>query len=115
MESSEQPVVLAESTRHESQRRFTSHAKTAAVLRVLKGDSLETVSQELGVSARRLERWKSNFVLAGSAELAKRKDVSSRSWVGMHSISIRQWIWLVVSLVAIVGILVIYLQLSPPE
>lgn len=115
MESSEQPVVLTESPQHLSQRRFTSHAKTEAVLRVLKGDSLETVSQELGVSVRRLERWKNTFVLAGSAELAKRKDVSSRSWAGKHSISIRQWVWLAVSLVAIVGILVIYLQLSPAE
>jgi hypothetical protein len=115
MESSEQPVVLAESPQHLSQRRFTSHAKTEAVLRVLKGDSLETVSQELGISVRRLERWRSSFVAAGSAELAKRKEVSSKGWAGTHSISIQQWVWLLLALVGIVGMLVLYVQSGPQE
>jgi hypothetical protein len=105
----------SESPQHLSHGRFTSHAKTEAVLRVLKGDSLETVSQELGVSVRRLERWKSSFVAAGSAELARRKDDSSRGWAAKHSISIQQWAWLLVALVAIIAMLVVFMQRSPQE
>src|SRR5258708_31457446 len=53
--------------------RFTSREKVSAVLRVLQGESVDIVSAELGVPAGRLERWRSDFVAAGSAELSKRK------------------------------------------
>jgi hypothetical protein len=115
MESNEQPSVSSESRQSHRQERFTSHEKTDAVLRLLKGESIETVSQELGVTVRRIERWKSSFVAAGSAELARRKDGSSKSWAEKHSLSIRQWIWLLCALVAVISILVVLMQRSPQE
>jgi len=91
----------------------TSRAKTDAVLRLLKGESVEALSQELGISIRRIERWKSRFVEAGSAELAKRTDNfsnSSKGWVAKHSGSIREWFWLLLALVAIICLLTVFMQ-----
>ena len=115
MESDKQPLVSSESRQDHRYARFTSHEKTDAVLRLLKGESVETVSQELGVEVRRIERWKSSFVEAGSAELARRKDISSKSWAGKHSGSIRQWIWLLFALVTVISLLVILMQRSSAE
>src|SRR5260221_573470 len=43
--------------------------KTAAVLRLLRGEDLETVSRELGVTAATLTGWHDAFVAAGEAAL----------------------------------------------
>lgn len=102
--------VSPASPRNHHHARFTSHAKTDAVLRLLKGESVETVSDELGVTIGRLERWKDTFVSAGSAELAKRTDVPSNRWVAKHFGSIWQWMWLLAALVAIISILSLYMQ-----
>jgi hypothetical protein len=111
MEPQEQPLVPSDSR----PTRFTSHEKTDAVLRLLKGESAEIVSQELGVSVSRIERWKSSFVAAGSAELAKRKDVHSKSWAARHSGSIWQWMWLLLVLVAVIAVLVLFMQRGGQE
>jgi hypothetical protein len=95
--------------------RFTSHQKAEAVLRVLKGETLETISQELGITIARIERWKSSFVAGGSAELAKRKSDSSKGWAVKHSIFIRQWGWLLFTLVAVIGLLVVFMQRSSQQ
>jgi hypothetical protein len=95
--------------------RVSSYEKTNAVLRLLKGESAHTISSELGVTVGRLERWKSSFVAAGSAELAKRKDVSSNSWVTKHLGSIRQWIWLLLALAGVITILAVLMERSPGE
>jgi transposase len=100
---------------NERQGQFTSHQKTAAVLRVLKGESLETISRELGITIGRIERWKSSFIAAGSAELARRKSDSSKSWVGKHAVFIQQWGWLLFTLVAVIGFLVVFMERSPQE
>ena len=105
-----QPSPGPSETRDRLHARFTSHEKTDAVLRLLKGESVEAVSQELGTSIRRIERWKSSFVEAGSAELAKRKDVSSNSWAKKDWSTIRQWVWLLVALVAVISVLVLFAQ-----
>jgi hypothetical protein len=110
MESNTQPIGPSESARDHQHARFTSHEKTDAVLRVLNGESLETVSQELGASVGRIERWKSRFVAAGSAELAKRKDIHSKGWAAKHSGSISQWMWLLLALVAVISLLVLFTQ-----
>ena len=115
MEPSEQPLVSAVSRRDRRHARFTSHEKTDAVLRLLKGESVEIVSDELGVAVERIERWKSSFIAAGSAELAKRKDVSSKNWGVKHAGSIRQWIWLLCALVAVISVLVLVMQRGPQE
>jgi transposase len=46
--------------------------KTAAVLRLLRGEDLETVSRSLGVTAATLTTWRKAFLAAGEAALATR-------------------------------------------
>ena len=46
--------------------------KTAAVLRLLRGEDLETVSRSLGVTAATLSGWRDAFLAAGEASLASR-------------------------------------------
>jgi transposase-like protein len=43
--------------------------KTAAVLRLLRGEDLETVSRSLGVTAATLSGWRDSFLAAGEAVL----------------------------------------------
>jgi len=43
--------------------------KTAAVLRLLRGEDLETVSRSLGVTAATLSGWRDAFLVAGEAVL----------------------------------------------
>jgi hypothetical protein len=114
MQASEQPSDSSES-RHDVHFRLTSREKTDAVLRLLKGESVQTVSQEIGVSVARIERWKGSFVAAGSAELASRKDVSSKNWVTKNLAVIRQWSWLLFALIAVISILVMLMERSGQE
>jgi transposase-like protein len=44
--------------------------KTAAVLRLLRGEDLETVSRSVGVTAATLSGWRDAFLAAGDASLA---------------------------------------------
>jgi transposase-like protein len=46
--------------------------KTAAVLRLLRGEDLETVSRGLGVTAATLTGWRDAFLAGGEASLATR-------------------------------------------
>jgi hypothetical protein len=46
--------------------------KTAAVLRLLRGEDLETVSRALGVTAATLTGWHETFLAAGEAALTTR-------------------------------------------
>ena len=46
--------------------------KSAAVLRLLRGEDLETVSRELGVTAATLTNWHDAFLAAGEAALTTR-------------------------------------------
>ena len=90
--------------------RITSRQKVEAVLRVLKGESVDSVSAELGVSIRRLERWQSEYMAGGSAELAKRKPLPSESWLQRHSGVIMRWIVLLMALAACIALLALLLQ-----
>jgi hypothetical protein len=115
MQSGEEPPASSEPRHDLHHERVTSRAKIDAVLRLLKGESVEAVSQDLGVTIRRIERWKSRFVEAGSAELSKRQDIASQGWVGRHSGSILQWIWLLLALVVVISVLVVLMQRGSPE
>jgi transposase len=46
--------------------------KAAAVLRLLRGEDLETVSRALGVTAATLTAWREAFLAGGEASLATR-------------------------------------------
>ena len=52
--------------------RMSRQRKTAAVLRLLRGEDLETVSRSLGVTAATLTMWRDSFLAAGEAALATR-------------------------------------------
>src|SRR3569833_2468789 len=52
--------------------RMSRQRKTAAVLRLLRGEDLETVSRELGVTAATLTGWRDAFLSAGEAALTTR-------------------------------------------
>ena len=49
--------------------RMSRQRKSAAVLRLLRGEDLETVSRELGVTAATLTGWRDAFLAAGEAAL----------------------------------------------
>jgi len=50
--------------------RMSRQRKTAAVVRLLRGEDLETVSRWLGVTAATLSGWRDAFLAAGEAALA---------------------------------------------
>ncbi len=52
--------------------RMSRQRKTAAVLRLLRGEDLETVSRALGVTAATLTAWRDAFLVGGEASLATR-------------------------------------------
>jgi transposase len=52
--------------------RMSRRRKTAAVLRLLRGEDLETVSRSLGVTAATLSGWRDAFLAAGEAALTPR-------------------------------------------
>jgi transposase len=52
--------------------RMSRGRKRDAVLRLLRGEDLETVSRSLGVTAATLSAWRDSFLAAGEARLASR-------------------------------------------
>jgi hypothetical protein len=49
--------------------RFSSRRKLDAVLRLLRGEELDALSRELGVTAATLSTWRDDFLSAGQAGL----------------------------------------------
>ena len=54
--------------------RFSARRKADAVLRLLRGEDLETLSRVLGVTAARLSAWREEFLAGGTAALKTRHD-----------------------------------------
>ena len=52
--------------------RFSAGRKRETVLRLLRGEDLESVSRELGITAARASRWRDQFLAAGQAGLKSR-------------------------------------------
>ena len=52
--------------------RWSANKKTDAVLRLLRGESLEEVSRQLRVEAHRLAAWRDEFLAAGKIGLKDR-------------------------------------------
>jgi transposase len=52
--------------------RMSRQRKRDAVLRLVRGEDLETVSRELGVTAATLSSWRDAFLSGGEANLATR-------------------------------------------
>ena len=53
--------------------RFSARRKKEGVLRLLRGEDLDTVSRDLGVTAARLSGWRDEFIAAGTASLKSRQ------------------------------------------
>lgn len=53
--------------------RFSAKRKVATVLRLLKGEDLDTLSRELGVTAAKLPEWRDDFLAGGEAGLKSRE------------------------------------------
>ena len=56
----------------EPRRRMSARRKQETVLRLLRGEDLELVSRELGVTAAELSGWRDQFLAAGEASLKSR-------------------------------------------
>jgi transposase-like protein len=56
----------------ERRRRMSARRKQSAVLRLLRGEDLELISRELGVTAAELSAWREAFLGAGEAALTTR-------------------------------------------
>ena len=52
--------------------RFSARRKTDAVLRLLRGEDLDLLSRELGVTAATLSGWRDDFLASGQAALKSR-------------------------------------------
>jgi transposase-like protein len=52
--------------------RFSARRKTDAVLRLLRGEELDALSRELGVTAATLSQWRERFLAGGQASLRSR-------------------------------------------
>jgi transposase-like protein len=57
-------------------RRLSAGRKQEAVLRILRGEDLELISRELGVTAADLSGWRDSFLAAGMASLKSRAEDS---------------------------------------
>jgi transposase len=55
-----------------TRRRMSARRKEGAVLRLLRGEEMELVSRELGVTAAELSRWQDAFLAGGEASLKTR-------------------------------------------
>jgi transposase-like protein len=57
----------------EERGRYTAKRKVEAVMRLLKGDDLDAVSRELGVTAATLSAWREAFLAGAEANLKSRE------------------------------------------
>ena len=53
--------------------RWSAKRKTVAILRLLRGEDIETLSRELGVTAATLSGWRDQFLASGIAGLKARE------------------------------------------
>lgn len=66
-------AAAAAGAAHNGRGRFSARRKTEAVLRLLRGEDLEILSRELGVTAATLAAWRDTFLVAGQASLKTRR------------------------------------------
>ncbi len=53
--------------------RFSVGRKSETVMRLLRGEDLESLSRELGITAARVSQWRDQFLAAGQAGLKTRE------------------------------------------
>ena len=62
----------AQSTAATERGRWSTRRKTEVVLRILRGEALDALSRELGVTAATLAQWRDQFLAAGQAGVRSR-------------------------------------------
>jgi transposase len=73
--------------RHDGRGRWSARRKAAAILRLLRGEDLETLSRELGVTAATLSGWRDQFLEGGAANLkAREADVENEETQRLKSL-----------------------------
>jgi hypothetical protein len=86
---------MAEKSSNRENGRFSIQRKSEAVLRLLRGEDLELLSREYGVTAARLSQWRDDFLSAGQQGLKKQtqdlRDEAIDKWVAVvHA----NWVYL---------------------
>ena len=66
----------------EHRRRMSARRKQDAVLRLLRGEDLELVSRDLGVTAAELSGWREAFLAGGEASLKSRPADAREAEIG---------------------------------
>ena len=73
--------------RRDGRGRWSAKRKFAAVLRLLRGEDLEILSRELGVTAATLSGWREQFLEGGAANLkAREADVDNEETQRLKSL-----------------------------
>src|SRR6201984_2997696 len=73
--------------RRDGRGRWSAKRKFVAVLRLLRGEDLETLSRELGVTAATLSGWRDQFLEGGAANLkAREADVDNEETQRLKSL-----------------------------
>jgi len=73
--------------RRDGRGRWSAKGKFAAVLRLLRGEDLETLSRELGVPAATLSGWRDQFLEGGAVKLkAREADVDNEEMHRLKSL-----------------------------
>ena len=100
------PVMDAERKLHH--RRFSSEEKMNVVLRTLRGEPREALSEELNIPLERVAAWESTFLEAGREALSRRK----AKWPhhGKASARIAQWSALLLVLLCVVYLLTRFME-----
>jgi transposase len=68
------PEVFGEKAKPKVIQRWSAARKREVVLRLLRGESLDVVSREIGVEVYRLERWRDKALASMDAGLKERAD-----------------------------------------
>ena len=71
-ERGRRPSEAGEGASNSRPQRFWPKHKTEAVLRLLRGEDMEFLSRELGVTAATLSKWRDAFLAAGAEAFKKR-------------------------------------------
>jgi hypothetical protein len=73
--------------RRDGRGRWSAKRKTAAVLRLVRGEDIETLSRELGVTTATLSGWREEFLAGGEANLkARETDVENEETQRLKSL-----------------------------
>jgi len=86
-EGARRATGVAGEERRDGRGRWSAKRKFAAVLRLLRGEDLETLSRELGVTAATLSSWRDQFLEGGAANLkAREADVDNEETQRLKSL-----------------------------